>query len=50
MESDSLKRAGAVSLQGLEKVKRTIFRDTILAMDQGCDTFTEDIERKLFVK
>jgi Xaa-Pro dipeptidase len=42
--------AGAVPLQGLGKVKRAICSDTVLVTDQGCETLTEDIERKLFVK
>ena len=42
--------AGGVPLQGLGKVKRAICTDTILVTDQGCETLTENVERKLFVK
>ena len=42
--------AGAVTLQGLDKVKRATCSDTIMVTDQGCETLTGGVERKLFVK
>ena len=42
--------AGGVFLQGVDKVSRAICTDTILVTDQGCETLTEGIELKLFVK
>ena len=42
--------AGGVFLQGVPNMSRAICTDTILVTDQGCETLTDGVELKLFVK
>ena len=42
--------AGHVALQGLDGVKRAVNSDTILVTEYGCETLTDGLEHKLWVK
>ena len=42
--------AGHVALQGLDSVKRAVNSDTILVTEDGCETLTDGLEHKLYVK
>ena len=42
--------AGHVTLQGLDGVKRAVNSDTILVTEDGCETLTDGLEHKLWVK
>ena len=42
--------AGHVALLGLDRVKRAVNSDTILVTEDGCETLTDGLEHKLYVK
>lgn len=42
--------AGHVALQGLDGVKRAVNSDTILVTEDGCETLTDGLEHRLWVK
>lgn len=42
--------AGHVALQGFDKIKRAVNSDTVLVTETGCETLTDGLEHKLYVK
>ena len=42
--------AGHVVLTGMEPVKRSCCSDTVLVTDKGCETLTDGVEHKVYVK
>ena len=42
--------AGHVPLQGMERVRRAACSDTILVTETGCETLTDGVEHKVYVK
>ena len=42
--------AGHVPLHGMERIKKAACTDTILVTDTGCETLTDGVEHKVYVK
>ena len=42
--------AGHVVLSGMEQIKRSCCSDTVLVTEEGCETLTDGVEHKVYVK